>query len=85
MVTMATELFRVTPDPVKHLKCNMNVLKESMNMQKGIFSGAVVDKRQLPLWMTQTVTLACSTILFLHRVSSTNNNLKNLSPRGLGK
>jgi len=45
MVTMATKLFMVTPDTIDELKCNINVPKESMNMQSGIFSGLFIDKR----------------------------------------
>lgn len=43
-VTMVTELFMGTPDTVEKLKYNMNVLKESMNMQRGTCSGVFIDK-----------------------------------------
>lgn len=36
MVTMATELFKVAPETIDKLKGSIYVLKESMNMQKGL-------------------------------------------------
>lgn len=43
MVTMATELFMVTPDTIDQQKGNIYVHKERMNKQKGICSGVFVD------------------------------------------
>lgn len=51
MVTMATELFMVTPNTIDTLKGHIYVL----NTQKGTCSGVLVDNRHLFLWMNLTV------------------------------
>lgn len=50
MVTMATELFKVAPDTIDKLKSSIYVLKDSMNMQKGI--QVFIDNRQLVSWFS---------------------------------